>query len=71
MEKIYEYCRKQVKLHEETQKKGVVRDFVDMYLEQLGTENGTLSGKVDLLVHVFRTAGYEEQYRTIYTKKIN
>lgn len=54
MEKIYEYCRKQVKLHEETQKKGLVRDFVDMYLEQLGTENGTLSG--DLLVLVLITS---------------
>lgn len=43
MKKIKEYCRKQVKWHEETQKKGVVRDFVDMYLEQIGTENGTLS----------------------------
>lgn len=60
MKKIKEYCRKQVKWHEETQKKGVVRDFVDMYLEQIGTENGTLSGMVDLLVHVLRTAGYKE-----------
>lgn len=70
MKKIKEYCRKQVKWHEETQKKGVVRDFVDMYLEQIGTENGTLSGMVDLLVNVLRTAGYKTECAESYFLKL-
>lgn len=70
MKKIKEYCRKQVKWHEETQKKGVVRDFVDMYLEQIGTENGTLSGMVDLLVNVLRTAGYKTECAESYFQKL-
>lgn len=70
MKKIKEYCRKQVKWHEETQKKGVVRDFVDMYLEQIGTENGTLSGMVDLLVNVLRTAGYKPECAESYFLKL-
>ncbi|XP_061172755.1 cytochrome P450 2B4-like [Saccostrea echinata] len=43
MDKIYEYCQLQIKRHRETYHPQIIRDFIDMYIEQLDTGVGELS----------------------------